>query len=428
MPAVSERRIELAAASLTPVPRYSFWKLSEEEREVPGESFLPPAEASLSLAVPPDRFVADACGGIARGGRLESRCRLSPAELLVAGGRYEVLPGTAAGATVAVYPYHAELGKLHLGFLTRGTVRIEEAWPGLGDLRGTVVMEWPEDYVHELDTTNHAWMLLWDDFRKWPVGVRGRLVLPREVDVIRTRPFDPDNFIAELVTSRLTRRRILAPGDAVFFRQLFRALALQRLGVGGDSGAVVTGLRTGMESTVRIPPPEESWAVPTYWQSRFPALVAALRSRMGEEPLRRAVDELLSRQTGEPATRAELYALLEERSEAPLHRMIEDFLVQGLLPELALEGVTLRRAGDGWQVGGRMLNQGQGEAICKIVLTTDLGPVETTARAGTGEAGAFSIATAHQPQALWLDPDRQCHRLVRGVSFADRVYFEGKGG
>ncbi|HKI05113.1 MAG TPA: hypothetical protein VKK31_24245 [Thermoanaerobaculia bacterium] len=424
VPAISERRIELAAASLTPVPRYSPWKLNEE-REVPEESFLPPAEASLSLAVPPDRFVADACGGIARAGRLESRCRLSPAELVVAGGRYEVLPGTAGGATVAVYPYHADLGRLHLGFLTRGTARVEEAWPGLGDLRGMVVMEWPEDYVHELDTTNKAWMRLWDDPRKWPVGVRGKLVLPREVDLIRTRPLEPDTFIAELVTSRLTRRRILAPADAVLFRQLFRALALQRLGLGDDSGAVVMGLRTGMESTVRIPPPEESYA--TYWDRRFPALVAALRSRMGEEPLRRAVEELLSRNTGEPASRAELYALLAERSEAPLGRMIEDFFVHGLLPELALDGVALRRTGAGWQVSGRMLNQGTGEALCKVVLTTDLGPVETTARAGTGEAGAFSITTAHRPQAVWIDPDRQCHRLVRGISFADRFYFEGNG-
>jgi hypothetical protein len=149
---------------------------------------------------------------------------------------------------------------------------------------------------------------------------------------------------------------------------------------------------------------------------------------MGEEPLRRAVEELLSRNTGEPATRAELYALLAERSEAPLGRMIEDFFVQGLLPELALDGVALRRTGAGWQVSGRMLNQGTGEAICKVVLTTDLGPVETTARAGTGEAGAFSITTAHRPQAVWIDPDRQCHRLVRGISFADRLYFEGNEG
>jgi hypothetical protein len=93
-----------------------------------------------------------------------------------------------------------------------------------------------------------------------------------------------------------------------------------------------------------------------------------------------------------------------------------------------LDGVTLRRAGDGWRVAGRMLNRGTGEALCKIVLTTDAGPVETEVRAEGGEAGAFAIVTAHRPQAVWVDPDRQCHRLVRPVFFGDRVYFNGDGG
>ncbi len=93
--------------------------------------------------------------------------------------------------------------------------------------------------------------------------------------------------------------------------------------------------------------------------------------------------------------------------------------------------MTLRRAGGaggGWTVTGKMVNQGTGEALCKIVLTTDLGPVETVARAGAGEAGAFTLTTAHRPQSVWLDPDRQCHRLVRKVSFGDRFYFQGNEG
>jgi len=423
LPDVTERRIEIAGASLAPVPRYSSWKLREDQ-SVPEESFLPLADVSLSLAVTPGRFLADACGGAVRAGRLESRCRLSPADLVVAGGRYEVLP-SAGGAAVAVYPAHAALGRLHLGFLTLGTHKVEEAWPGLGNLKGTVVMEWPEPWVHEIDTKNKAWMLMWDDPSRWRVRARGQILLSREMDLVRVRKLDPSTFIAEIVTSRLSRRRALSPDDAMLFHQLFSELALERLGLGGESGATVTGLRAGMESTVRIPPPPLGTYSFTYWQRRFPALVAALRTRMGTEPLRQAIDELLARDSREPATRAELYALLRERSEVPLDRMIEDFFVKGLLPEPVLDGVTLRRAGDGWRVAGRMVNRGTGEALCKVVLTTDAGPVETEARAEGGEAGTFAIVTAHRPQAVWLDPDRQCHRLVRPVFFGDRVYFDG---
>ena len=426
VPALSARRIDLPAAGLTPVPRYQPWKLNKS-KEVPAETFLPPADVSLSLAVPPDLFLADACGGTARGGRLESRCRLPLEDLMVAGGRYQPLASPPGGATVAVYPFHKAQGELHLGFLAHGTRKLEEAWPGLGNLRRTVVLEWPESYVHELDTSQYVWSRRWDGpyDHQW-VRARGDLVLLSETDLIRAKPFDPDSLVAELVGGRLSRRRPVAPKDAQLFRHLFRNLALQRLGLGGDSGATVTGLRPSEEAFVQIPPPAEGYW--EYWGSRFPALVAALRMRMGEEPLRRAIDELLARKSAHPVNRDELYALLKERSEAPLDRMIQDFFVEGLLPDPALDGVTLNRTPSGWTVTGKMVNRGKGEALCKIVLTTDLGPVETLARAGTGEAGAFTLTTAHRPQSVWLDPDRECHRLVRTVSFADRFYFEGNGG
>src|SRR6185312_8637845 len=79
-----------------------------------------------------------------RPGRLTSHCRLAVADLTVAGGHYLELPRPGGtGATVAVLPFHAALGELHLGFLAHGTSRLDEAWPGLGDLRQTVVLEWP---------------------------------------------------------------------------------------------------------------------------------------------------------------------------------------------------------------------------------------------------------------------------------------------
>ncbi len=427
VPALSARRIDLAATSLTPVPRYQPWTL-DEAKEVPVEPFNPLADVSLSLATPQGLFLADSCGGTSHDGRLANRCRLPLADLMVAGGSYQELAGTPGGATVAVYPFHKAPGELHLGFLARGTRKLEEAWPGLGDLRRTVVLEWPESYVHELDTSQDVWSRRWDydPFGLRQVRTRGELVLLNEMDLIRVKPLDPNVLVAGLVSGRLSRRRPLAPDDAQLFLQLFRNLALQRLGLGGESGALVVGLRPGEEESVKTPPPVEGyWG---YWSYRFPALVAALRIRMGEEPLRRAIDELLARKSAHPVTRDELYALLKERSEVPLDRMIQDFFVEGLLPEPELDGVTLRRSSGGWTVTGRMVNRGSGEALCRIVLTTDLGPVETVARAGTGEAGAFTLTTVHRPQSLWIDPDRECHRLVRKVSFGDRFYFEGNEG
>jgi len=46
---------------------------------------------------------------------------------------------------------------------------------------------------------------------------------------------------------------------------------------------------------------------------------------------------------------------------------------------MVLEGVSFRHAGASWRVTGRMRNEGDGQALCKVVLNTDLGPVETNA-------------------------------------------------
>lgn len=427
-PAVAAGRIDLEASDLFPVPRYEPWKLVKDPElnriKVAEEAFRPQADLSLSLVVPRGVFLADACGGRSSAGRLASRCRLPVADFLVAGGLHQVLPAPAGGATVAVFPSHRTLGELHLGFLARGTLRLEEAWPGLGDLRRTVVLEWPDPNLYRLDSPAIAqWRPMdWGELAP-PVEVRGNLLLLREWALLQSEPIKPDSLMAELVAGRLNRRRTVAPEDSYFFHRLFRELALQRLGLGAEGGAVVSGLRPGMEGAIRVPPPQGPYSG-TYWNLRFPALVAALRYRMGEEALRAALDDLLSR-SGKPLARKDLYALLKERGERPVERMIQDFFVQGALPETVLEGVAFRRAGEGWRVTGRMLNRGTGEALCKVVLTTNLGPVESLVRAEGGKTDEFAFSTVHRPQAVLLDPDRECHRLQPPSGVGDRVFFEG---
>jgi hypothetical protein len=427
LPALSRLRIDLDASDLVPVPRYEPWTLAGFDLSVPRPLFQPQADLTVALAVDRDLFLADSCGGTAEGGRLASRCRQPLADLAVAGGSYRRLPSPGGGLTVAVLPRHAALGERHLGFLARGSARLAEAWPGLGDLRHLVVLEWPDESALDVDAAQQPLYYYYDYDREW-VRTTGNLVRIAERDLRRSRPLDPDSLVAALIASRLSRRRPLAAGDALLFGQLFRTLALARLGRGPEGGATVGPLRPGEGGVIHVPPPREL-GYSLYWSERFPALVAALSARMGAEALRRAVDEFLARADAGPATAAELYALLRARSEAPLDRMIQDFFVDGTLPSPVLEGVTFRRAADAsWRVEGRMRNEGDGEALCKIVLTTDLGPQETTARAGEGEAAAFAFVTRSRPQSVRLDPDRECHRLIPNGVSRDQAYFDGRGG
>ncbi len=431
VPAISPRRIDLEAADLTPVPRYHAWQLDGEMR-IEEDTFSPQADLSLALAAPPGVFLADGCGDTLRagppGGRLAGGCRMPLAELAVVGGSYRRLGPQAAGTTVAVLPAHAALGELHLGFLARGTRQIEEAWPGLGDLRRIVVIEWPGDSGFSTDPISAAWDSRWIDFSGSPLTVRGNLALLSEASMVRASVLKPEWFTAELVASRLARRRQIAADDSPLFRQLFRALALQRLGLGPESGAAVSGLRPGQGGVVRIPPPKDRYSN-LYWGNRFPALVAGLRRRMGEEALRQAIDEVLAPEAGgageRTLTRADLFAALERHGGPDLARFVADNLVRGGLAEPVLDGVELSAEPGGWRVRGKVVNRGDAEALCKVELTTDLGPVEALVRAGAEGAGAFELRTSRRPQAVLLDPDRECHRLVPNAAPRDRVFFQG---
>ena len=424
-PAVSPRRIELAATDLSLVPRYQAWKHDEENR-VMEETFHPQADLDLSLTGPPDLFLADACGNRAEAGRLAGRCRLPLSELAVLGGRYRLLPDRGNGTAVAVYPRHAALAELHLGFLGRGASELEEAWPGLGDLRRTVALEWPGEAAFSNDPIGAAWSNVWRSYYEVPLEMRGNLILINEGNVIRDNVMlKPENFVASLVASRLSHRRPFAPDDSLFFHKLFQNLAMQRLGLGPQLGATVGGLRPGTAGAVRVPVPKE-YNSSLYWNNRFPALVAGLRHRMGEEAMRQAVEEVLARRDEHPATRKEMIAAFESHGGPDLHRFLQENLVEGGLAEPVFDAVEFLPAGDGWRVTGKVVNRGDAQAVCKVVLTTDLGPVETVVRADANQAAAFELRASRRPQAVLLDPDQECHRLISSGAPNLRVSFQGR--
>jgi hypothetical protein len=422
IPAVSGYRVELRAEDLLPVPRYGPWTRNSEYGvvRIAPEVFFPEAEVSLALAVPRGLFLADSCGGQARGGRLESRCKLPVADLAVLGGRrYRTLGGAGTGTTVAVFPSHRAAGELHLGFLARSSRMIGEAWPGLGDLGGMTVLEWPAPGIHDRHgATASFWQYFWDEEEF--VDVRGRVILLRERDLIRSRPLEPESLVAEIVSSRLARRRRIDADQQLFFLWLYRTLALQRLGLGPQGGAVLALDPKDLPAVLgpALSPPSRG-----YWRIRFPALITALENRTGREPLRAAVEELLASTADRPVTFDEFEPILRRHAREPVDGMIRDFFRAGKLPELVLEDVRFHRAGTGWRATGRVRNRSEGEAICRVVLTASVAPVETRVTVGTRAAVPFTLETPDRPQAVFLDPDRECHRLDGGPG-QDRAYFK----
>jgi hypothetical protein len=422
-PSVSGYRVELSQGSLVPIPRYGAWT---GKTGPASETVFPRAQVEVSLSGPPGVFLADTCGGIVRTNRLASRCRTALTDLAVAGGRYRLLQGDLEGTAVAVFPAHTRAAELHLGFLAHSAGMLDEAWPGTGSLGRLVVLEWPHQAIHDRDGAQFLGRWYRDPSDSF-LTVKGNLVFLQETDLIRLKGLRPERLAAEILSVRLADRRRIVPEHNLFFRQFLQTLAQERLGLGPAGGAVVGPLHPSDEAGVQKPAFEKDLYY-GYWSFRFPALVAALESRMGAEPLRAAVEEFLSR--GEdakagPGTAQELFELLARHSPQPVERLIQEFFVAGDLPYPVLEGVEFRRAGDGWRVTGRMINQGRGEALCQVVLNTDLGPDSTALRAGTGESAGFAFATRHRPQGVYLDPNRECHRLVRKGPPRDLVHFEG---
>ncbi len=417
-PSISGFGVNLSSGALLPVPVYGGWA---REDDAEAETLSPFAEVEVSLTAPKGLFLADSCGGLTTSGRLASRCRSTLADFAVVGGRQTLLKESdVAGMAVAVFPGHRQVAGLHLGFLSRSAGMMEEAWPGIGALGRMVVVEW-RDRVHPVP----SWAYY--ELGAGLVKVRGNLVFLEEGHLILLRDLTPERLVAEILAVRLSSRRSIDPKQALFFRQFFKDVALERLGLGPENGAVVGPMHPQQEAMIQISPFADD-AYYDFWAAGFPALVSALRSRMGDEPLRAAVEEFLDRgydPGATPGTAQELFDLLARHSPQPVDRLVRDSFLAGDLPYPVLDGVEFRRKGDGWQVTGRMVNEGKGEALCKVVLATDLGPESTVARADTGQSGSFELTTRYRPQGVFLDPGNECHRLVKMGAPRDRVYFKG---
>lgn len=422
VPALSDRRLALAARDLMPIPRYlsAGPDAPPEELDVSGSArrpdpFRPSAELEIDLETPPGLFAADSCGGLVTANapdrRLRSRCHLPVSELAVVGGHYRLVSAQEGGPVVAAYPRHAELARSQLATsLAREAGLVRDLWPGMGGPSSWIVVEWPDSTVHRLDSyLLQDWNAL-DRFDNSLALARGRLILLAERRLVRREPLEIAPLVARTFANQLLARRLVQPEEQEVFRRFYEELAKLRMGSAPRTGAVVSPLPGG-PGAVAIPLLDAGPANRSYWEDRFPALVFALENRIGESAVIDAVNRFTS-QPGEGSL-AGLVAELHQSGGQALGSFVQDFFGAGVLPQLDLAQVRLRQRHDGWRVDGEVVNVGGGQAVCTVEALTGVGSVTARVVAEPERPGRFALETRYRPRLVLLDPEQLCHRYRR---------------
>ena len=398
-PPVSGYRVSLQGGDLLPVP--ALRRLDRQDGAAPEDGLPPGAEVELSLAVPPAcSWPTPAAASPASGpGASRAAAALPLADLAVVGrpapaAAREERPARTAWRSRSSPPI-AQAGGAPPRASSRAAPRmLEEAWPGLGALGRLVVLEWPARGDPRARRAV-SWRLATAIRTRASSTVQGQAGLPPGDDLIRLRP-SAGALVAEVVASRLAQPAPARARAAALLPPALPRPGAAAAGPGTESGAVVGPLAPdGQTAGPQVPPLAENayhglLALPLPRPGRRPGAAAS-----GAEPLRAAVEELLAR--GEdPAgdVRRMRRRSCAATAREPVDGMIRDFFLAGDLPEPVLEGVEFRRAGDGWRATGRMRNQGDGEALCRVVLAADAGAGRDRVRAGTGESAALRAGDA----------------------------------
>jgi hypothetical protein len=431
--AVSPRRIELAAADLLPVPRYSSWALTPRDSTtaaVPAETLPREVDLSLELTAPAGTFLADSCGHSARAGlALTGRCRTALNDFVVRGAAAEPLPGE--GAIFALLPQHRALGAPYAAALRQLAGGLPRVWPGLAMASGgaggaggagaagaalPVLLEWSPPFDLDADPDFTPWALLGprerraDPTARGALEAHGALVLVAERLVARSAPLPAGRIVAAVVSDAMLRRRAVAGDQRFLLAALLHSMVEHRLGLGPPTGAVLEA-RPFEGFFLHLPLlGAQRWASPQ-WTQRLDALVADLWGRLGEGALVQGLETFLSRPGGVPGTLEELLHDFELAGGTSLAAFYRDYCVGDALPELSLAAVREHRNGPAWVVTGEVANRATGEAVCSVVLNTTLGATEVAVKVAAHASSAFTLRTANPPQSVQLDPRQSCHRF-----------------
>lgn len=450
------RSVYLTGASLLPLPRYTTWQLTPPPTspggpgsEVPEEQIFPVATFELDLEVPTRWLLASACGELvpaetqtrtvtrtdARS--LRSSCRLPLDRVGVLGGPLVLVTedqpsgdvsSSRSGDTasepgkeplrLAILPQHRPQAALHRPALNDARKKLDEAWPGVTSGRGLIFLERPMP----ASGFSGWWRSYFLPGRER--ATFGKVVLVSEVELVRTQPLATNALVSELARAQIRHSRTIVGDQELLMAALLDHLVLQRLGELEDPSAVVHAkawLKDGLRESIldaRLP-----WG--TALSSRLPALLHYLQYLVGTPNLYQAVDRFLLQSGESPIDQAgslsELMDLLEEISGVDLQGFRQQLLTGSALPEPVLRDVRFQRQGNRWLASGRVVNEGDGEVRCPLVLFTDLTPAETVVEVGSSGASAgssnasvsFQLATSYPPQALALDPGGKCFRFAR---------------
>ncbi|HXI12400.1 MAG TPA: ABC transporter permease [Thermoanaerobaculia bacterium] len=403
VPAVTRGRVSLQAEDLFPVLRHTTWQLTprakrstDPGRFVPLEAIFPMARIEVDLDVPEGVFLSDSCGALPRreAGRVRLRgaCPMSLHHYRIAGGRLQ--PLRQDGAIVAMIPEHRTSTEAQLVSFSKALSMVTQAWPQI-DPRGTVFMEWSPGPAE--GSFSGMWHSPWD----FSAVKSGKLLLIPESTWTARAAVPADRLAALLISVELQRTRPIVPAESLLFMHFYRHVTLSRLGSAAQRELASSDTQPGLLSGAGW-----DWGL---WEKVLPAVMMEIEQRIGSRNFIAALDEFISDRSGNPGTAKELLGRMTARSGVPLDRIYKDFFIEGAVPHLTLETVTVRRESGVWVVGGEVRNKGTGESFVPLVLECDGETMTTLVRVDSNTASSFTFRSPSAPQVLNLDP--------RGVSY-----------
>ncbi|MEM9558375.1 MAG: hypothetical protein AAGC60_29245 [Acidobacteriota bacterium] len=425
LPSISAARIELAAGELLPSPRYTPFGFIPFEPGVDlggpvQENHFPPADLEIELRMLQTALLADACGAMTTPNEpvLHSACVLSPARYLVAGGPHR--PITSVTLRGALLPGHERPAKAYLSALADAQGLLDQILPGGEALAESTFLDWPAP------PGRREWAR-WQPWARFELGgqqrilVDHRLVRIPEDYLLSGKELGATDLVAPLLESRLKGLRFDSD-QQLLPRNLLLEVVRQLAGRVPEKGAVLGPARLGAETFRQSAIDEPSYS--PYWTQRWSALVVDLRHRVGDEALRRTLFEGLDDE--DAAGPRNLDHLVAALSGPRLAEFADQLVRNDALPVLSLGDVTVARRGDSWSVSGRIVNAGDGHAVCPVRIATEGTPVNVTV--DIDQEAAFQVVTQQRPRLVLLDPDGRCFRYRASRVARERIDLAVVGG
>jgi len=281
----------------------------------------------------------------------------------------------------------------------------------------SVVIEWPPQFsLDPFDGMGDWW---WRGFRNVEATWRSKLVVLEERQLVGRRVLAAAPLAAASVAASLLGRRTIVGDEELLLREVYSAIALERLGQVPATRAVLIGREYG-RTDARTPLLQaEAWTR-IIWDDRLPAILLDIEHRVGATAFAAGVEEFLRAADQGPGSSRELLERVGRRGGVSLEGVYRDVFVAASLPELELVDVSFRRVQSDWEVTGAVHNRGTGEAFCPVILRTELDPVSTSLSVAAAATVPFRLRTSYRPRTLLLDPDSLCFRYRPNPGVAAR--------